>query len=146
MTLKRPTSRDRPGSTNPIHTSWTFAWSGGERGRLDADLVHPRAVGAERAPRLAVAARVGVGGGEREVRLLVVGIALEHAQQEAHGAVVVAGRARVVGQAPRDAHVDVACVLARADRPVLVEVLLEQVAGVRTLGDEQPLARLGAVA
>src|SRR5919198_2587334 len=61
-----------------------------ERRGLDADLVHPRAIGPERPPRLAVAAGLGERGDEREVRLLVVGVALEHAQQEAHRAVVVA--------------------------------------------------------
>src|SRR4051794_5615547 len=41
----------------------------GKRGRFDADLVHARAIGAVGPAGLAVAAGVGEGGGEREVRL-----------------------------------------------------------------------------
>ena len=54
---------------------------GRERGRFHADLVHARAVGAEGAACLAMAPRVGERGHEPEVRVLVVGVALQDAQQ-----------------------------------------------------------------
>ena len=73
---------------------------GRERGRLDAQLVHLRAIRAEEPPRLAVTARGDERRHEPEVGRLVVGVAFEDAEELAGRIVRIAARRCVVRRAP----------------------------------------------
>src|SRR5688572_1828093 len=71
--------------------------------------------------------------------LLVVGILLQRAQEVAGGEVVLAALERVLAQRPRDRDVGRARLLTEGNSPVLVGVLLEELARIERLrGGEAP--------
>src|SRR6266511_2774072 len=101
---------------------------GRERRGLNADLFHPRDVAAVGAAGLAVRSSRRAGGHQGQVRRLVEGVALEQPQRIAADGLVVAAGGRQFDQCTHDGEVDGPRLLARPDRPVLVQILLQEVA------------------